>query len=169
MKNISIKKIIELLELKPLPFEGGYYRETYRSDEIIEAGQLSERYGADKHTSTAIYYLLTPDTVSKIHRLKSDEVFHFYLGDPVTLLLLYSDGVTDTQNVEGVSFGQERLKSRAGASLGCSAQETLDTLLAGVQEFAGKAEQSDDVTLMVVTRDRRVTVIANEPGSDTAV
>ena len=88
---------------------------------------------------------------------------------PGEALILYSDGVTDTQNVEGVSFGQERLKSRAGASLGCSAQETLDTLLAGVQEFAGKAEQSDDVTLMVVTRDRRVTVIANEPGSDTAV
>jgi len=89
---MDAKRLIELLKLKPLPFEGGYYSETYRSEEIIEAGHLPERYNSDKHISTAIYYLLTPDTVSKLHRLKSDEIFHFYLGDPVTMLLLYPDG-----------------------------------------------------------------------------
>ena len=93
---MDARRIIELFELKPLPVEGGYYRETYRSEEIIKAGHLPERYGADRHISTAIYYLLTPDTVSKLHRLKSDEVFHFYLGDPVTMLLLYPDGQSET-------------------------------------------------------------------------
>ena len=94
--TMDTKKLIELLELKPLPFEGGYYRETYRSEEIIEAGHLPQRYETDKHISTAIYYLLTPNTVSKLHRLKSDEIFHFYLGDPVTMLLLYPDGRSET-------------------------------------------------------------------------
>lgn len=60
-----------LLGLEPLPVEGGWYAETYRS-----------------RWSTAIYYLLAPGTFSAMHRLRSDEVYHFYLGDPVTLLLL---------------------------------------------------------------------------------
>lgn len=89
-------RIIDLLELKPLPFEGGYYRETYRSEDIIETGHLPERYGSEKHFSTVIYYLLTPETVSKLHRLKSDEIFHFYLGDPVTMLLLYPNSRSET-------------------------------------------------------------------------
>jgi predicted cupin superfamily sugar epimerase len=93
---MDVKRVIELFNLKPQPFEGGYFRETYRSEEIIEAGHLPERYISDRHISTAIYYLLTPDTVSKIHKLKSDEIFHFYLGDAVTMLLLYPDGRSDT-------------------------------------------------------------------------
>jgi cupin superfamily protein DUF985 len=50
------------------------------------------RYGGPRTVSTAIYYLLTPDTVSALHRLASDEVFHFYLGDPVEMLHLLPDG-----------------------------------------------------------------------------
>jgi len=68
-------------------------------------------------------------------------------------LVLYSDGVTDAVSVEGTSFGQERLKTRVEASLGCSARDVLDAVLTGVQEFAREAVQSDDVTLMVVIRD----------------
>ena len=69
-------------------------------------------------------------------------------------LVLYSDGVTDAENVEGRSLGHERLKARAGAYPGSSAGDVLDALLAAIQEFAGEAVQPDDVTLMVVTRDR---------------
>ncbi len=86
------EKIIELLGLKPLPEEGGYYREIYRSDEIISKESLPPRYGNAKAFCTAIYYLLTPDIFSGIHRIISDEVFHFYLGDPVTMLQLFPDG-----------------------------------------------------------------------------
>lgn len=72
---------------------------------------------------------------------------------PGDVLVLYSDGVTDAENIEGASFGHDRLKSRVRANLGSQAQEILDALLTEVHEFAGEAIQSDDVTLMVVRRD----------------
>ncbi len=89
---MDAKKIIELLGLEPLPGEGGFYRETYRSDEQIPAGSLPARYSVDKQFGTVIYYLLTPEIHSALHRLSSDEIFHFYLGDPVTMLQLHGDG-----------------------------------------------------------------------------
>ena len=94
---MNVEKIIEYLGLEPLPGEGGFYRETYRSsDKKIPADMLPERYSSDKHIATAIYYLLTPETFSAIHRLISDEIFHFYLGDPVTMLQLHPDGSGET-------------------------------------------------------------------------
>src|SRR5262249_56808086 len=53
-------------------------------------------YGSDRRASTAIYYLLTPGTFSALHRLQTDEVFHFYLGDPVRMLQLLPDGTGRT-------------------------------------------------------------------------
>ena len=75
-------QIIERLQLVPLAIEGGYFRETYRSAASVSAAALPAEYGGDRHVSTAIYYLLTPDTFSVIHRVKSDEIFHYYAGDP---------------------------------------------------------------------------------------
>ena len=86
------QRIIEGLGLEPLPSEGGFYRETYRSREKLAHAGLPDRYGTDRHFSTAIYYLLTRQTFSAIHRLASDEVFHFYSGAPVTMLRLFPDG-----------------------------------------------------------------------------
>lgn len=85
-------RLIERLGLEPHPEEGGYFRETYRSTRSFEPG---DPYGGDRSVSTAIYYLLTPDTCSTMHRLMGDEVFHFYLGDPVDMLLLYPDGAAE--------------------------------------------------------------------------
>lgn len=90
---LKANETIKLLNLKPHP-EGGYYRETYRADESIPPDALPERYSGRRNFSTAIYYLLTPETFSSIHRLKSDEIFHFYLGDPVLVLLLFPDGTS---------------------------------------------------------------------------
>lgn len=83
--------IIQRLGLKPHP-EGGYFAETYRAEESFPAPALPGRYSGARAFSTAIYYLLTPDTFSSLHRLQSDEVFHFYLGDPVEMLRLRPDG-----------------------------------------------------------------------------
>jgi predicted cupin superfamily sugar epimerase len=88
---ITAEKIIKLLGLKSHP-EGGYYRETYRSDEIIGKGALPERYTGNRRCGTAIYYLLTLETFSAIHRIKTDEIYHFYLGDPVEVVQLLPDG-----------------------------------------------------------------------------
>ena len=92
---MDAKTIIRQLGLRPHP-EGGFYRETYRSDEDIAAAALPARYGADRSLSTSIYYLLTPDSFSSLHRLQSDELFHFHLGDPVTMLQLHEDGRAET-------------------------------------------------------------------------
>ena len=85
---LTAEDIIRLLELKPLPGEGGFFRETYRSSDRLAPATLPGRYTAAKSVSTAIYYLLTADTFSALHRLPTDEVYHFYAGDPVELLVL---------------------------------------------------------------------------------
>jgi uncharacterized protein len=84
--------LIALLGLAPHPREGGHFAETYRSDERVPPGALPARYAGARALGTAIYYLLTPETLSPLHRLASDEIFHFYLGDPVEMLLLHPDG-----------------------------------------------------------------------------
>jgi uncharacterized protein len=92
---MDAETIIARLGLQPHP-EGGFYRETYRSRETIAAAALPPRYGDERNLSTAIYYLLTPDSFSSLHRLQSDELFHFHLGDPVTMLQLHGDGRGET-------------------------------------------------------------------------
>jgi predicted cupin superfamily sugar epimerase len=92
MKDLTPERIIETLGLRPHPAEGGHFVETWRADERTEADALPPRYGGPRDHATAIYYLLTPDTFSEMHRLLSDEVFHFYLGDPVEVLRLHPDG-----------------------------------------------------------------------------
>lgn len=89
---LTAQQIIDRLQLVPLTIEGGYYRETYRSALTVPGAALPAEYNGDRNVSTAIYYLLTPDTFSLIHRVKSDEVFHFYAGDPVEMLQLWPDG-----------------------------------------------------------------------------
>ena len=78
--------LIDKLELAPLPGEGGFYRETYRSEECMQRGT------AHKNASTAIYFLLTAETKSALHRLPTDEVFHFYLGDTVEMVQIDKTG-----------------------------------------------------------------------------
>jgi predicted cupin superfamily sugar epimerase len=91
--------VIRLLDLRPHPVEGGFFRETYRSPEAIPASALP-RHRADRSVGTAIYYLLKPGHVSEMHVLPGDEVFHFYLGSPVRMLQLWPDG-TGTEVILG--------------------------------------------------------------------
>ncbi|MGH7254945.1 MAG: cupin domain-containing protein [Nitrospirales bacterium] len=89
---MTAEDITRRLNLRPLPIEGGFYAETYRSPDRIPKEALPGRYGGAKSFGTAIYYLLTPETFSALHRLPSDEIYHFYLGDPVEMLQLRPDG-----------------------------------------------------------------------------
>lgn len=91
----TVERIIDILKLEPHP-EGGYYTQTYKTDESLPGDYLPERYGGSRSFGTAIYYLLTPDTFSTMHRVKSDELFHFYSGDPVEMLQLFPDGTGKT-------------------------------------------------------------------------
>jgi uncharacterized protein len=87
----DLPDLMRLLDLKPHPEEGGYFVETYRSDERLPAGTLP-RCAGTRAVATAIYFLVTPGAHSALHRLPTDELFHFYLGDPVEMLQLRPDG-----------------------------------------------------------------------------
>jgi predicted cupin superfamily sugar epimerase len=83
---MTADEIKALLKLEPHPVEGGFFRRTYTSQGTVESPRGVRRHG------TAIFYLLEPGTFSEMHVLDSDEIFHFYLGDPVEMLQLYADG-----------------------------------------------------------------------------
>lgn len=89
--HLTADEIKALLDLTPHP-EGGFFGEIYRSAETIPASALPDRYAGPRSFGTAIHYLLTPDSFSAMHRVQSDEMFHFYLGDPVELVQLHPDG-----------------------------------------------------------------------------
>jgi predicted cupin superfamily sugar epimerase len=99
---ITAEKIIEFFKMKPLPHEGGYYAETYRASETVPQNFLPERYSGDRSLGTGILYLLTPSTSSALHQLKGDEIYHFDLGDPVTMLQLRPNGSSEV-----ITLGKE--------------------------------------------------------------
>lgn len=82
----EIQQIVKSLNLLPHP-EGGFYAETYRSTEIIP--------GKERNLMTAIYFLLTSDNVSRFHRIKSDELWFFHAGSPLTVHTLDQNGHTE--------------------------------------------------------------------------
>jgi predicted cupin superfamily sugar epimerase len=90
---MTAEDVKKLLGLKPHPREGGWYVRTYEAAELVGAETFADgRYTGARRTGTAIYYLLEPETFSEMHRLRSDEVFHFYAGDAVKMLQLKEDG-----------------------------------------------------------------------------
>ena len=92
---LDADRVVALLGLAPLPWEGGFFRETYRADASIPAAALPARYAPASHPRVActhIYFLLRTGVVSAMHLVRSDEVFHHYLGDPVEQLHLSPGG-----------------------------------------------------------------------------
>lgn len=81
-KRLAAEDIIRLLQLEPLPEEGGMFRSTYRTEQMAEG----------RNMGSAIYYFLADNAFSHLHRLATDEVYHFYYGDPVELVELMPDG-----------------------------------------------------------------------------
>lgn len=85
--NSAVNRLIQQFDLQPHP-EGGYYRETYRSEERVQRLQS----GRERSASTAIYYLLSGDAYSAWHRIRSDELWHFYAGCPLDIHVLDDGG-----------------------------------------------------------------------------
>jgi predicted cupin superfamily sugar epimerase len=99
---------IEKLGLTRHP-EGGFYRETYRSAETIPMNAMPERYGGARPFSTAIYFLLSGEEFSAFHRIKSDELWHFYCGSSLTIHVIdhagaYSEIMLGSDLGKGESF-----------------------------------------------------------------
>ncbi len=97
----KVEEIIQLYKLKPLLIEGGHFREIYRSATVLET-ELGRR-----SAYTHIYYLLKQGELSKLHRLKTDELWHFYSGDPITVIDIAPDGTLKAK-VLGPQFPEQR-------------------------------------------------------------
>ena len=96
----SAAQLIRALGLQPLPVEGGMFRQSWRSSIKVDA------HGRPRPAGTAIYGLLTDDadSFSAMHRLPTDEVWHFYLGDAILILLLHAN-----EEIERIVLGQDVL------------------------------------------------------------
>jgi len=104
---MTAEQIIKFFKMQPLRQEGGYYIETYRAVEKLKKDVLPPGFSDDRNLASVILYLLTAKTISLLHRLKSDEMFHFYFGDPVTMLQLHPDGCSDL-----ITLGNNILKEQ---------------------------------------------------------
>ncbi|HEV3307440.1 MAG TPA: cupin domain-containing protein [Candidatus Sulfotelmatobacter sp.] len=82
---------IEKLRLEPHP-EGGYYRQTYKVDLILAKESLPAEFSGARAASTAIYFLLEGKNFSAFHRLRSDEVWHFYVGATLVVHVIDEEG-----------------------------------------------------------------------------
>lgn len=82
---------ISKLGLTPHP-EGGYYKRTFESEERISDQELSMNFVGTRRLYTSIYFLLTSNDVSHFHRLKSDELWYFHAGSPLTIHVIHEDG-----------------------------------------------------------------------------
>jgi hypothetical protein len=90
MRN-SAQYWIDELRLEPHP-EGGYFRQTYRSELIIPHSALPAEFNGSRTVSTGMYFLLEGKDFSALHRLRSDEMWHFYAGTPVMVHQIDRDG-----------------------------------------------------------------------------
>jgi uncharacterized protein len=100
---------IEKLQLKPHA-EGGFYKEIYRSEEIIRKEGLPARYDTDHSICTSIYFLLKSDQVSAFHRLKSDEIWHFYSGSSIIVYIIDAAGILSSHTLGCNIMNNEQLQ-----------------------------------------------------------
>jgi uncharacterized protein len=91
---MTVQQLIQQYNLQPHP-EGGWYKETYKSTEYISGNALPERFDGSRAFSTAIYFLLEQGNFSAFHRIKSDECWHFYAGDPLLIYVIQANGTLD--------------------------------------------------------------------------
>jgi uncharacterized protein len=95
---------VRTLRLTPHP-EGGHFAETYRSGDRWPADALGGRYAGPRSCATAIYFLLRGGEFSALHRLRSDEMWHFYAGGGATIVMIAPDG---TLRVAGIGPEPDR-------------------------------------------------------------
>jgi predicted cupin superfamily sugar epimerase len=157
-----VEEIIRSLNLTKHP-EGGYYREIYRSNEFIPVEVLENRKNAKKpyrNISTSIYYLLVSSDVSLFHRIKSDEIWHFYQGSPLLLhildeekqeyrnITLGKDLVFQVVVPKNVWFSAEILDKSSYSLIGCTVSpgfEFEDFEIAKSQDLISKFPQWENL------------------------
>ena len=114
---------IRKLELAEHP-EGGYFKETYRAREAISGDSLPDRFRQARPFSTSVYYLLKGDQFSYLHRLKSDELWHFYAGSSLAIHVIDQEGKYSTHRL-GSDFEAGEV-FQVAVMAGCWSGATVD-------------------------------------------
>ncbi len=102
-----VKEIVEKLRMTPHP-EGGFYKETYRSSGVIPKDILENGFMGDRNYCTAIYFLLTSDNFSAFHKIKQDEIWHYYEGSSLCVHVIGLDGKYNKYKV-GMDLDKDEL------------------------------------------------------------
>lgn len=102
-----VDELIKKYDLQSHP-EGGWYKETYRSSGQIPSNALPASFSGDRSFSTAIYFLLEAGNFSAFHRIKSDECWHFYAGDPLLVYVIFPNGTLEIIRL-GSNFSNEEV------------------------------------------------------------
>jgi predicted cupin superfamily sugar epimerase len=136
---LTAHKIISHLQLIRHP-EGGWFRETYRCADTVPAAALPERFDGSRALATAIFFLLEEGDISALHRIRSDEIWHFYGGSPLLIHAIFPDGRYQVQRLgsncdegelyqavvpAGCWFGAE-LAGQQYALVGCTVSPGFD-------------------------------------------
>ena len=130
----GLDSLIKALELQPHP-EGGYYKETYRSQDIIVKDALPEVFNGHRNHSTGIYCLLESKDFSAFHRINQDEMWHFYKGDALLLTMISEEGELST-----IKIGNDIANG-----------EVPQTVVPKGYWFAAKVEQPESYALLGCT------------------
>lgn len=111
---MTAAEVVRRLGLAPHP-EGGFYRETYRAADVLPRESLPSRFRGPRNASTAILYLLPAGTRSRLHRIASDEVWHFHLGGPLELIEITPAGRVE-KTILGSGLGRGELLQKVVAA-----------------------------------------------------
>jgi len=135
-----IKQLINKLNLQKHP-EGGFFKETYRSEGVIPQSALPDEFSGDRNYCTGIYFLLTSDSFSAFHRIKQDEMWHFYEGSPLIVHMIDKEGDYSFQEIgldfeggqvpqfvvpKGVWFASEVMNPGSYSFVGCTVSPGFD-------------------------------------------
>lgn len=138
--NNPPKYWIEHYKMQTHP-EGGYFAETYRSTEKIPQNALPSRFKGERSFATGIYFLLESHHISALHRIKSDEMWHFYAGCPLDVFMIDEAGNltvfrlgNNPENGEvfqavvpaGVRFGSKPTLLNSYSLVGCTVSPGFD-------------------------------------------
>ena len=134
------EQLIDLLNLQKHP-EGGYFKETYRSEGVIPSEVLKDGINGDRNYCTGIYFLLTSGNFSAFHRIKQDEMWHFYEGSPLVVHMIDNQGNYSFQKIgldfeggqvpqfvvpKGVWFASEVQEPDSYSLVGCTVSPGFD-------------------------------------------
>jgi predicted cupin superfamily sugar epimerase len=93
INEMTAEEVRALLKLEPHA-TCGFVRVTFISEKWIAAGGLPPPFAEGRPTGSALYFMVTPDAPVRLHRIHNDQLYHYYLGDPIDVLMLHADGTT---------------------------------------------------------------------------